>query len=210
MTDGKTVDVIGAGGHAKVVVATVQAAGLIVRAVWDDDQSRWGGTVLGVPIQGPVAAVPDRAAVVVAVGSNEARKAIVSRLVGREFVSVIHPTAIVHPTATVGRGTVVFAGGIVQPQGRLGEHVIVNTSASVDHDCLLEDFVHVAPGVRLAGNVSVREGAFLGVGVSAVPGAEIGAWATVGAGAVVVRSIPPRVIAVGCPARALRKEQEDA
>lgn len=209
MSGKRAVHVVGAGGHAKVVIATLQAAGFDVEAAWDDDARRRGGEILGVPIRGPIEAVPEQATVVVAIGSNAARRAVVARLPQRTFVPVAHPSAVVHPSAVLGAGTVVFAGAVLQPDARLGEHVIVNTGASIDHDCLLEDFVHVAPGVRLAGSVSLKEGVFLGIAASAVPGVEVGAWATVGAGGVVVTPIPAGVTAVGCPARALRGKTED-
>jgi len=201
----RSVHVVGAGGHAKVVVATLRAAGCDVEAAWDDDTRRVGGEVLGVPVRGTVDALPAEARVVVAIGSNARRKAVAERLGGRPFASVVHPSAVVHPSVVIGPGTVVFAGAVVQPDTRLGAHVIVNTGASVDHDSVLEDFVHVAPGVRLAGTVSLREGAFLGIGACAVPGAEVGAWATVGAGGVVVTPIPSGATAIGCPARAIER-----
>lgn len=208
MSDGILVHVVGAGGHAKVVIATLQAAGVEVGGAWDDAVHRVGRTVLGVPVYGPIEAAPAEASLVVAIGSNAGRKAVAARLRGRTFVSIVHPAAVVHPSATLGPGTVVFAGAVLQPEVRLGAHVIVNTGASVDHDCVLEDFVHVAPGVHLAGNVSLREGAFLGIGSSAVPGCEVGAWATVGAGGVVIKPIPGRATAVGCPARVIGRTSE--
>src|SRR5262249_58040314 len=111
------------------------------------------------------------------------------------------PTAWVHPSVTIGAGTVIFAGAVIQPDATIGAHVIVNTRASIDHDCVLGDFVHVAPGVGLAGNVTLEEGAFLGIGAAAVPGSRVGAWATVGAGGVVIQPIAAGVTAVGVPAR---------
>lgn len=195
------VHVAGAGGHAKVVVATLRAAGFDVRFAWDDDATRVGGAILGVPIKGCIDEIPRDVSLVVAVGLNSGRKAVVERLQGRNFVSVIHPTATIDPSVVFGPGSVVFAGAVIQAEAQLGAHVIVNTGASIDHDCILEDFVHAAPGVHLAGNVLLREGAFLGIGACAVPGVEVGVWATVGAGGVIVRSIPARVTAVGCPAR---------
>jgi acetyltransferase-like isoleucine patch superfamily enzyme len=83
----------------------------------------------------------------------------------------------------------------------LGEHVIVNHAASVDHDCVIGSFVHLAPGVRLAGGVTVEEGALVGIGAAALPGVRIGAGTVVGGGAAVVRDLPPHVTAVGVPAR---------
>ncbi|HLA64618.1 MAG TPA: acetyltransferase [Rhodothermales bacterium] len=198
-----SVYVIGGGGHAKVVVATLQAAGTPVAGVLDDDPTRHGQAVLGVPVLGPVALAREVAGpVVIAVGDNAARRRIADALDGAvAWATAVHPHACVHPSVRLGEGTVVFAGVVVQPDAALGRHAIVNTSASVDHDCRLGDFVHIAPGVRLAGSVRLGEGVFLGVGSSVLPGREVGAWTTVGGGGVVVYDLPAHVVAVGVPAR---------
>jgi sugar O-acyltransferase (sialic acid O-acetyltransferase NeuD family) len=194
--------VIGAGGHAKVVIATVRAAGGEVTQVLDDDSARWGERILGVPVDGPVSddAVANRPAVI-AVGSNRARQALARRLQAN-WITACHPSAIVHSSVSLGPGTVVFAAAVVQPDAQIGAHAIINTAASVDHDCVLGDFVHVGPGTRLCGGVTIDEGALLGVGVSAAPNVGIGAWSTVGAGAVCVRDVPSDTTVTGVPARA--------
>jgi len=74
----------------------------------------------------------------------------------------------------------------------------------VDHECEIGAFVHLAPGVALAGRVRVGEGAFLGIGARVIPGRGIGAWAVVGAGAVVLDDVPDGVTVAGVPARPLR------
>jgi sugar O-acyltransferase (sialic acid O-acetyltransferase NeuD family) len=194
--------VIGSGGHAKVVIATARAAGFTVAGVVDDDPARWGQHVLGVSITGPAAPVLDdpNAFAVLAIGVNRARQ---RRAAGArcQLATVVHPSAIIDPSVAIGPGSVVFAGAMIQPDAVLGAHVIVNTGASVDHDCVLGDFVHIAPGVRLAGNVTLQAGAFLGIGAVAIPGIRVGVWATVGAGAVVVRDLPAECVAAGVPAR---------
>jgi UDP-perosamine 4-acetyltransferase len=80
---------------------------------------------------------------------------------------------------------------------------IVNTGAIIDHDCVIGDHVHLAPGTKLAGNVSVEEGAFLGIGATVVPEINIGKFSRVGAGAVVINDISPFTTVVGVPAKAL-------
>jgi sugar O-acyltransferase (sialic acid O-acetyltransferase NeuD family) len=202
MIDAPPFIVVGAGGHAKVVIATIEAAGGKVIAVLDDDPSRRGTRVLGHVVEGPATAerIPAGIQVLLAVGSNRARRELSLRL-GVRYATIIHPSAVVSPSARLGDGTVVFAGAVIQPDATIGTHAIVNTSASVDHDCELGDFVHVAPGARLAGGVRLGEGVLMGIASSAIPGCRVGAWATVGAGGVVTRTIPADAVAVGVPAR---------
>lgn len=201
-----SIAVVGAGGHAKVVIAAARAAGLHVSNVYDDAPDRYATTVLGLRVEGTlddlVGSGPKWA--VLAIGDNAARKRAVERLHGIEWVPLVHPSAWVHDSVVIGPGTVVFAGAQLQPDTHVGAHVIVNTGATVDHDCRLHDYVHIAPGVNLAGTVTLEEGAFLGIGSHAIPGRRIGAWTQVGAGATVIHDLPPRVTAVGNPARVLR------
>lgn len=194
--------VVGAGGHAKVVIATAEAAGVEVAAVVDDDPARHGERLMGVAVAGrvaPVLADPD-AQVVLAIGSGRVRQRLAAGARCR-FATLVHPSAVVHRSVTLGPGTVVFAGAVIQPDTRVGAHVIVNTAASIDHDGAIGDYVHVAPGTRLAGNVTLEDGVFLGIGTVAIPGVRVGAWTTVGAGAAIVGDLPAHALAVGVPAR---------
>lgn len=194
--------VVGAGGHAKVVVATARAAGWRVVAIADDARGRWGQQLLGVAIAGPTARVlQDPAAqVVLAIGDNAARRRLAAGARCR-FATLVHPSAVVDATVALGAGSVVFAGVVIQPDAAIGGHAIVNTGASIDHDCVLGEAVHVAPGTRLAGNVTLGDEVFLGIGTVVIPGVAIGARTVVGAGAAVVTDLPPDVVAVGVPAR---------
>ncbi len=196
--------IVGAGGHAKVVLATARAAGFTDVALVDDDPARHGSEVLGVPVGGAsAAALADAgAAAVLAIGDNEVRARLGSGA-ACPFATVVHPGAMVHATVDLGDGTVVFAGAVIQPDARLGRHCIVNTSASIDHDCVLGEAVHIAPGTRLGGDVTLEDAVFLGVGAVVAPGVRIGAGTVVGAGASVVRDLPPGITAVGVPARSL-------
>ncbi len=194
--------ILGAGGHAKVVIATARAAGVTELAVADDDPARHGESLLGVMVQARVSDVLADASrrAVIAIGNNEIRHRLGTGARCR-FESLVHPSAIVDPSVTIGPGSVVFAGAIVQPDSVLGAHTIVNTAASIDHDCVLGTAIHVAPGSRLAGNVRLDDGVFVGIGAVITPGRHVGAWTTIGAGAVVVRDLPARVTAIGVPAR---------
>jgi sugar O-acyltransferase (sialic acid O-acetyltransferase NeuD family) len=208
MRDATRFVVVGAGGHAKVVVATIEAAGFEVVRVLDDNHELHGRQVLGHLVEGPVTddLVPAGTVVLLGIGANRVREEMARRL-HVPFGTVRHPSAVVHASVQLGAGSVVFAGAVIQPGTRIGRHVIVNTSASADRDCVLGDFVHLAPGVRLAGHAHLGTGAFMGIGSCATPGARVGAWATVGAGGVVVDEIQAGAVAVGVPARSIRSQR---
>ncbi|NPV51911.1 MAG: hypothetical protein HPY71_00095 [Firmicutes bacterium] len=104
----------------------------------------------------------------------------------------------------MGPGTVVMPGSVVNAGARVMEHVILNTCCSVDHDCTIGDFAHIFPEAHLSGNVTVEEGSHLGVGASVIPQKSIGEWSIVGAGAVVIRNVPSRVVVAGIPAAIIK------
>lgn len=196
--------IVGAGGHAKVVLATARAAGHRDVRLLDDDPDGASAELLGLAVSGPAAEALDdpEALAVIAVGDNAARRDLAARA-RCGFAALVHPAAHVHESAVVGPGTVVFAGAVVQPGAAVGAHAIVNTGATVDHDCTIGDFSHVAPGVSLSGAVTIGEGTLVGVGSAACPGVSVGAWTTVGAGSAITRDLPGGITAVGSPARAL-------
>ena len=206
--------VIGAGGHAKVVIATAQSIMLPLGgepvALWpdirvrDDNTAIHGRSIMGITVEGDNASIlrDPHFCAVLAIGNNGVRARIGTTATCR-FATVIHHQSIVHSTVRIGTGTVVFAGAIVQPDTVIGAHCIINTGASVDHDCVLGDAVHIAPGARLAGGVTVGARSFIGIGAVVAPGITIGDDVIIGAGAAVVRDIPSGTTAVGVPARPL-------
>jgi sugar O-acyltransferase (sialic acid O-acetyltransferase NeuD family) len=209
MTADLDVFVIGAGGHAKVVLSTLEVSGYRVRGLFDDDPKKWGTTVLNVSVLGSTEEVGKNknSRFVIGVGDNAARKAIALRFGGIRWAAVIHPSAYVHPSVRIGHGSVVFAGSAIQPDTTVGSHCVINTLASVDHDCILGDYVHIAPGANLAGGVSLGEGVLVGVGSVVIPNVSVGSWSVVGAGAVVTQKLMPGVLAVGVPANSIRKRR---
>jgi len=193
--------VIGGGGHAKVCIATLRAAGHRVSGIYDDNEALHGKTLLGVPVKGGLAkATQKRRKAVLGVGDNRVRKRL-AEMLDLEWVSVVHPRAVVDESVNIGAGTVVFAGAVIQPDARVGCHAILNTLCGVDHDCAIGDFAHVGPGAHLCGGISLGEGGLVGVGASATPGVALGPWSIVGAGAAVISDVPAQSLYVGVPAR---------
>lgn len=193
--------VLGSGGHAKVVIATIEACGHKVMGLFDDDPRTHGKKILGVPVLGSIADVknyPVKKAVI-GIGSNEVRAKIASEY-SLNWITLVHPEALIHPTVKIGKGTVVFAKVVIQPDSVIGDHAIVNTGAIVEHDCHVGNLTHLCPGVVLAGGVGVGESCLIGTGTKVIPGKKIGQYCTLGAGSVVTKDIPEFSLAVGVPA----------
>lgn len=198
--------IVGAGGHAKVVLDAALSAGMDVAALRGEPGDPTA--VLGVPVVfGDETAEAD--SYIVGVGDNETRATLFAawRDRGLAAVSVVHPSAVIADSARIGAGTFIAAGVVVNPDAHVGENAILNTGCTVDHDCSIGDNAHIAPGASLSGAVAVGDGTLLGVGSCAMPGVSIGAWSVVGAGAAVVHDIADATVAAGVPARAFRQTE---
>jgi len=119
-------------------------------------------------------------------------------------VSVIHPTAFVAKNASVSEGCQILAHSSVCARTSLGSTTIINTSATVDHDCVIGKGVHITTGAKLSGGVEVGDFSFIGAGAVIIPKIKIGEKTILGAGSVVTRDIPDNVVAYGNPARIIR------
>jgi sugar O-acyltransferase (sialic acid O-acetyltransferase NeuD family) len=147
----------------------------------------------------------DAALVAPAIGANAARSRQLSVLGGWCAPAIVHPRSTVSESVMLARGTVVFAGAIVNARARVGQAVILNTAAVVEHDCVIGDCAHISPGAVLAGGVRVGDSAWVGANATVLPGIEIGEGAIVGAGAVVTRRVEPGDTVVGSPARSVSR-----
>lgn len=200
--------VYGAGGHGKVVLDAALTAGLTVSCVLDDAPDV--DSLLGLPVVRAETydwQVARGSGFIIGVGDNGAR----ARLYERSLERGLHPTTVCHPGSSIahrvkiGQGTFVAAGVVVIVGAVIGNNVIINTAASIDHDCCVGDHTHICPGVRLAGEVVVGSSTMIGTGAVVLPGTRIGSYCVIGAGAVVHRDIPDYSVAMGVPARVVRR-----
>jgi len=185
---------LGGGGHGRVLIATIELLGGWFVAV-NDPKLMEGGGPAGVPVLSDdelAARCPaDRVMLVNGVGSAglpEVRASLFWhwRARGYRFATIVHPSAVVAKSAELGEGAQAMAGAVIQNDTRIGTNCLVNTRASVDHDCVLGDTVHLAPGVTLSGGVRVGDRSHLGTGACVIQGVKIGERCMIGAGAVVV------------------------
>ena len=192
--------IVGAGAHGAVVADILGE-----RAVGFVDDERPGTTVVGLPVFGPIASLPDvpHDAIIVAIGDNRARRELTERLVarGERLATAIHPFTFISPSATIGEGSTISAGALVLSRTTIGRGVLLNTKSSVDHDTIVADFAHVSAGATVGARCRIGEETLIALGASVASDMRIGARTVIGAGACVVRDIPDDVVAFGVPAR---------
>lgn len=205
--------VYGASGHGKVVIDILAELGLSgVLGFVDDGRGQQGHSVVDYPVLGDgdwLRAEAARVALAVAlgIGDNRVRQRVAERCIelGAALLTAVHPRAVVSRFASIGDGTAVMAGAVVNPDAAIGRGVIVNSGAVVEHDVALGDFCHVSPNAALGGGAKVGPLSHVGLGASVLPGVRIGARVVVGAGATVTRDLEDGVVAVGVPARVIRR-----
>lgn len=189
----------GASGHAKVIIDILRANQIEINGLVDDNPNVQ--ELLGISVLHQSNGLSP---FIISIGNNQIRKTIAEQL-KTSFGKAIHPSAIISPNSLIDEGTVVMQGAIVQSCATIGKHCIINTGASVDHECVIEDYVHISPHATLCGNVHVGEGSWVAAGSVVLPGVKIGKWSVIGAGSVVAKDIPDGVLAVGNRCRVLKK-----
>ncbi|MDQ3469871.1 MAG: hypothetical protein M3487_08925, partial [Actinomycetota bacterium] len=164
--------IIGAGGHALVCIEVLRSAGArVAGCVSSDGLAGADLAPMGVDMAGTTDDVGRLVAagtteLFVAVGDNDARRRLTAAACadGGRLVVAVSADAVVSPTAAIGDGALVMPGAVVNAQASIGAGAIVNTNATVEHECRVGDFVHLAPRSVLAGRVVVGDGALVGVG----------------------------------------------
>jgi sugar O-acyltransferase (sialic acid O-acetyltransferase NeuD family) len=208
--------VLGGKGHAKVVIDLLLLQGRQIIGYCDVDPD--GQPVLGVPRLGNdemiLTFAPEKVRLANGIGSirpSSLRVAVYERFAGKgyRFDQVIHPSAVVAFDVRLGDGVQIMARAVVQPGTLVGVNTIINTSASVDHDCVIGSHAHISPGAVLCGHVKVGDGTHVGAGATVIQGRSIGARSMVGAGSVVIENVAAEVTVAGVPSRVLAGKSSD-
>ncbi len=198
--------VFGCGGHAKVVIDAAERQGIRNIIIADDAEKNWDMRLMGYYIAGGRNCLVKSLPVIVAIGNNEDRMQIADWFIANNFslATIIHPSSELGYEVKIGIGTFLAAGTVINSGTVAGEHVIVNTGATVDHDCIIGNGVHIAPGAHLCGQVEIGAGSLIGAGAVVIPQMKIGVHCVIGAGSVVIDHIPDGAVVAGNPARPLR------
>lgn len=213
MSSGQRTIIIGAGGHSKVIIDILRSdPGIEMLGCTAMSGS---GSVGGIPIMGDDSILPKLYEqgvhyAFIAIGDNRIRLKMARHVeaIGYTLINAVSRFAYISRSASLGSGIAIMPGAVINAEAVIQNYAIINTGASVDHESIIEQACHIAPGSHLSGNVRIREGTFLGTGTQVIDGITVGAWSIAGAGSVVVRDIPDRCLAVGVPARVIKRYDE--
>jgi sugar O-acyltransferase (sialic acid O-acetyltransferase NeuD family) len=212
--------ILGGGGHAKVLIDSIQASGSIDGfGILDSDPDLWGTKVLGVPVLGTDEMIGELVSQgaqnfivgLGSVGDNGPRRRLYELGLehGLSPLDIRHPSAVCSTFASIQPGTLVGPGAVINADAEVRANVILNTGTIVEHDCVIGDHVHVSSGATLAAAVRVGLLAHIGAGATVRQGIRIGEGAIVGAGAVVVRDVASWTVVVGVPAQVLKRVENE-
>lgn len=208
----KPVIILGAGGHAKVLLDILKLRSTSIIGLTDADPQKRGQKVLGYEIIGSDQTLadypPSEVTLVNGLGSTGLpgrRKHLFEKYkeLGYNFATVIHPTAFLGSEVHLDEGVQIMAGTIIQTSSQIGMNTIINTKASLDHDCQIGAHVHLAPGVTLSGGVKVGQGSHIGTGANLIQNLQIGPESLIGAGSLVLKDLPAQSKVAGVPAKEL-------
>lgn len=129
---------------------------------------------------------------------------------------------LVHSQASLGygidqvlqccKGVVIAAGARITNSCSFGDFVIVSFNSTIGHDCKLNNFVSVMPGVNVSGCIELKEAVYIGTNATILPGQSpnhlkcLGEYSTIGAGSLVLKDTQAYTTYVGSPARELTKK----
>lgn len=207
----KNIILIGAGGHASVIIDILEAMikqgnQIKIYGLLDDnnDKSEFMGYKILDKVKNANLYASEETEFVIAIGSNTIRKNIAMKFKNLKYFIPIHPTAIISNRVDINEGTVIMPRAIINPNTKIGRHSIINSGSIIEHDSKIESFTHISPGATLCGGVKVGEESHIGANSTVIQYKSIGANTIVGAGSTVISDIDSDVVVVGSPAKIKR------
>jgi sugar O-acyltransferase (sialic acid O-acetyltransferase NeuD family) len=207
--------IVGASGFGREVACLVEDINAI-QPKWNllglvDDNLK-NDTIEGFNILGTVKDIylmEPRPMIVVAIADPPTKKRLAEsfKADGFKFATLIHPTVSIGKKVTIGEGTIICRNTLFTTNIDIGEHCIINVNCSFGHDTKVEDYVSIMSHTAIAGDVLVGSGCYFGLNCTVINKISLGEWSTYGAGTVVVRNMPTKIVAVGSPAKIIRSKE---
>ena len=212
----KDIAIFGVGGFGREVLTLIQDINK-VESCWNiigffDDGKEVGYQCHGYEVLGGTRELREwksHLAIVIAIGTPQIKKKILESVCDNMFIeypTLIHPTVIIGDTdyVKIGKGCILCANTILTCDIVLGDFVTLNLACTIGHDTVIKDYSAFMPTCNISGECAINESVYCGTGVKIINRTTIGEETIVGAGAVVVKSLPARCTAVGTPAKVIK------
>ena len=211
--------IVGSSGHALVLADILVARKNQECVGWIDPSRAPGEWINGLPVLGSDVDIRkivheyNIQGVVIGIGDNGRRRVVVQNLTNifpeLRYHTAVHPSAIVATSAVIEAGSVVMAGAVINPGASIGEHCIINTSSSIDHEVRIADFSSIGPGAVIGGGCEVGNQTAIGIGAIVKHKVKIGSKSLVGAGALQLHDVGENEVWFGAPSKKIRSRQDD-
>ena len=207
----KALILIGYSGHAFVVAETILDNGFDIIGYAEKEELQtdpFNLPYLGFEREDDFAGWSMNNPFALGIGDNKLRQDIANLIEGKgkNIQTIIHKTANISRNVTIGSGSFVNKNVVINSLAKVGKNVILNTGCIIEHECVLKDAVHIAPGAVLTGNVTIGARTFVGANSVIKQGVVIGKDVVIGAGSVIIRNIPDGKKVVGNPGRIYKDE----
>eukprot|EP01137_Pigoraptor_chileana_P022355 Opistho-2@87198 len=207
----RKVIIIGAGSVGGHIAHNLDVYGIKGQLVGflDDDIKKQGKVCFGYPVLGPVSWILDQQDfdVIIGIAFPNIKKRIINLLsenTSLNYPKLIAKNAWVSENTEIGKGTIIYPGTCINYGCVIKDFVVINMNCAIGHDCTIASFCSLAPGVNLGGFTYIEDQTELGIGASTVQGVMVGKQSVIGGQAMVTRSVPNLVTAVGVPAKILQ------
>lgn len=211
----KKLFIIGSGGFSKQVIEIVEKMNAVNKTydligIIDDDESKLGKSVLGYKIVGSTKKLKEIAKTnsiygAVAIADGSIRENIVNKINFVNWVNLIHPNTMISKYIELGKGNIICAGTVINPDCIIGNHCHINIGATFGHDIVLQDYVTIMPGSNISGNVRLKSRSMIGTGAIILQGLKVERDVVIGAGSTVIGNTEMESLYIGTPAIKVEK-----
>lgn len=202
----KPIAVVGAGGHARAIIALLKNANQQVTGVYDDNYNpARREIILGVELIGKLVDIPTECEIVLAIGGSKYREELYHQFAKQvKEQTVIHSTAFCDPSVVLGKANIVLGNAFLNSDVVVGDNNIINTASVIEHECTVGSHNHISVGAMVCGRVNIGNNNFIGANSVIIDKVSIGDNITIGAGSVVIKDILDAGTYVGNPVRKIK------
>ncbi len=193
--------IYGGGAQSRVVISILEKMDIGIAGIFDKNNDL--KTSKKIPFLGNYdTQIYSKCKLVIAIGDNKIRKKV-SQTIQHPIATIIDPNTNISKDVSIGEGSQIIMSSTINIGTRIGKYCIINTNSSIDHDCVISDFAHIAPGVTICGGVSIGNSTLVGAGSTVLPNVTIGDNVIIGAGSLVNKNIPSGKKVMGMPAKVI-------